>query len=51
MKLDDALAGVTHLGFDTSPLIYFVEQGDQAVLAVARAFAAAALPLKAGFVK
>ena len=25
MKLDDALSGVTRLGFDTSPLIYFVE--------------------------
>ncbi len=24
-KLDDALAGVTLLGFDTSPIIYFVE--------------------------
>lgn len=26
MKLDDALAGVTALGFDTSPIIYFVEE-------------------------
>ena len=25
MKLDDALAGVTRLGVDTSPIIYFVE--------------------------
>jgi predicted nucleic acid-binding protein len=24
-KLDDALAGVTRLGFDTAPIIYFVE--------------------------
>ncbi|MDQ3010043.1 MAG: PIN domain-containing protein [Acidobacteriota bacterium] len=24
-KLDDALAGVTRLGFDTAPVIYFVE--------------------------
>jgi predicted nucleic acid-binding protein len=26
MKLDDALLGVTSLGFDTSPFIYFVEK-------------------------
>jgi predicted nucleic acid-binding protein len=26
IKLDDALAGVTRLGFDTSPIIYFVER-------------------------
>lgn len=26
VKLDDALAGVTKLGFDTAPLIYFVER-------------------------
>ncbi|HEY0546908.1 MAG TPA: PIN domain-containing protein [Pyrinomonadaceae bacterium] len=26
MKLDDALLGVSALGFDTSPFIYFVEQ-------------------------
>jgi hypothetical protein len=25
MKLDDALAGVDRLGFDTAPIIYFVE--------------------------
>jgi hypothetical protein len=25
MKLDDALAGVDRLGFDTPPVIYFVE--------------------------
>lgn len=25
MKLDDALAGVSHLGFDTVPIIYFAE--------------------------
>lgn len=25
MKLDDALAGVVRLGFDTAPVIYFVE--------------------------
>ncbi len=25
MRLDDALRGVTRLGFDTSPFIYFVE--------------------------
>jgi len=29
MKLDDALAGVTQLGFDTSPIIYFVEAHPQ----------------------
>lgn len=29
MKLDDALAGVTALGFDTSPIIYFVEEHPQ----------------------
>ena len=28
IKLDDALTGVTALGFDTSPLIYFVERHD-----------------------
>ena len=26
MRLDDALAGITALGFDTSPFIYFVER-------------------------
>jgi len=26
MKLDDALAGVVRLGFDTAPLIYFIER-------------------------
>lgn len=26
MKLDDALRGITFLGFDTSPFIYFVER-------------------------
>ena len=26
IKLDDALSAVTALGFDTSPLIYFIEQ-------------------------
>jgi hypothetical protein len=26
MKLDDALSGVTELGFDTPPFIYFVER-------------------------
>jgi hypothetical protein len=26
IKLDDALSGVMNLGFDTSPIIYFVEQ-------------------------
>jgi predicted nucleic acid-binding protein len=26
MKLDDALSGVTQLGFDTPPFIYFVER-------------------------
>jgi hypothetical protein len=25
IKLDDALTGVDRLGFDTAPLIYFVE--------------------------
>jgi predicted nucleic acid-binding protein len=25
MKLDDALTGVTHLRFDTAPIIYFIE--------------------------
>jgi hypothetical protein len=25
MKLDDALAEVTDLGFDTAPIIYFIE--------------------------
>jgi predicted nucleic acid-binding protein len=28
-KLDDALVGVTRLGFDTSPVIYFVEANPQ----------------------
>jgi len=28
-KLDDALAGITKLGFDTSPFIYFVERNPQ----------------------
>jgi predicted nucleic acid-binding protein len=28
-KLDDALMGVTRLGFDTSPVIYFVEANPQ----------------------
>lgn len=28
-KLDDALIGVTRLGFDTSPVIYFVEANPQ----------------------
>jgi len=28
-KLDDALAGVTRLGFDTAPVIYFVEAHPQ----------------------
>ena len=26
MKLDDALAGVVRLGFDTAPFIYFIER-------------------------
>jgi len=29
VKLDDALAGVTRLGFDTSPIIYFVERNSK----------------------
>ena len=29
MKLHDALYGVTRLGFDTSPIIYFVEANPQ----------------------
>lgn len=29
IKLDDALKGVTRLGFDTSPVIYFVEANPQ----------------------
>lgn len=29
MKLDDALTGVTTLGFDTAPVIYFVEANPQ----------------------
>ena len=29
MKLHDALYGVTRLGFDTSPIIYFVEANSQ----------------------
>jgi predicted nucleic acid-binding protein len=29
VKLDDALVGVSRLGFDTSPIIYFVERNPQ----------------------
>lgn len=29
IRLDDALAGVTKLGFDTSPIIYFIEAHPQ----------------------
>jgi predicted nucleic acid-binding protein len=36
MKIADALKGVTHLAFDTAPLIYFIEQ-NPTYIAVMRA--------------
>lgn len=35
MKLNDALSGVRRLGFDTSPLIYFIEEHPRYVALVA----------------
>jgi len=46
MKLDDALAGIDSLGFDTAPIIYFVEAHphyDTLVTEVFRRVAAGAL--------
>lgn len=39
MKLDDALAGVATLGFDTAPVIYFVEANPRYDSLVAEVFA------------
>jgi predicted nucleic acid-binding protein len=38
MKLDDALAGVAHLGLDTAPFIYFVEQHPKYLAVVREVF-------------